>query len=527
MNEKIEIAKNYHELTKHSYYSVRTTRYYLDWENKPYPFKVYINLPKYSLPNKIEKPDLQTHLSFEYPNETSNKITLNDIAEILFFSYGITRKLRFSDEIFYFRAAAATGALYPIEIYLVAEGLKDLDNGVYHFDPGEFILSTLRKGNYMYYLYEYTGKNNTLKNSNVAFILTSLAWRNAWKYRERSYRHWFWDAGTVIANMISTLNSKNFNNELILGFVDDRINHLLGIDGIEEASVAIIALNGNRNLEEANLEIPYKNPSYVNVSKKKKIYEEIIKINIASSFQTPEEVVNWLNKCYFGNDSNNIDALRIKLMLYDNIETLKLGDTILRRGSARKFSLEPIRYEELSVILKYSFKPIKADFLPMHDQSLVDAYLIVNSVDGLDNGSYYYDRNKEELVALKKGKFRKIAEYLCLEQELAYQASVIFFLMTRLNEILNQLGNRGYRAAQLEGGIRAGRIYLISYSLGLGATGLTFYDDDITEFFSPHAEDKNNIIVVAVGKPAYKAKSGKIYLNAVDHEEYLKKFNLN
>jgi Nitroreductase family. len=96
-----------------------------------------------------------------------------------------------------------------------------------------------------------------------------------------------------------------------------------------------------------------------------------------------------------------------------------------------------------------------------------------------------------------------------LEQELAAEASAVFFLMSNLKEILKRLGNRGYRVAQIEGGIVAGRIYLMSYSLNLGATGLTFYDDEITEFFSPHAENKNNIIVVAVGKPAYRSKKGK------------------
>ena len=49
------------------------------------------------------------------------------------------------------------------------------------------------------------------------------------------------------------------------------------------------------------------------------------------------------------------------------------------------------------------------------------------------------------------------------------------------------LCNRGYRAAQLEGGITGGRLYLAAYAQRFGATGLTFFDDEVTEFLSPHA----------------------------------------
>jgi hypothetical protein len=103
-----------------------------------------------------------------------------------------------------------------------------------------------------------------------------------------------------------------------------------------------------------------------------------------------------------------------------------------------------------------------------------------------------------------------VAGYLCLEQALGEDSSVVFLLMTHLGKALERIGNRGYRAVQLEAGVMAGRIYLASYSLGLGATGLTFYDDGVTEFFSPHAMERGNMLVVAVGKLAYRAKAGRI-----------------
>jgi hypothetical protein len=82
--------------------------------------------------------------------------------------------------------------------------------------------------------------------------------------------------------------------------------------------------------------------------------------------------------------------------------------------------------------------------------------------------------------------------------------------MTNLNPVIGALGNRGYRAAQFEAGVIAGKVYLSAYSLSMGASGSTFYDDAVTEFFSPHAKSKSTMIVVGVGIPAYNAKSGKV-----------------
>ena len=51
-----------------------------------------------------------------------------------------------------------------------------------------------------------------------------------------------------------------------------------------------------------------------------------------------------------------------------------------------------------------------------------------------------------------------------------------------------------------EAGIIGGKMYLASYALKRGATGLTFYDDDVIQFFSPHAEGKSAIFLIAVGE---------------------------
>ncbi|MGH9863400.1 MAG: nitroreductase family protein [Candidatus Acidiferrales bacterium] len=82
------------------------------------------------------------------------------------------------------------------------------------------------------------------------------------------------------------------------------------------------------------------------------------------------------------------------------------------------------------------------------------------------------------------------------------EASVAVFFLADLRTILERYGNRGYRAVQLEAGILGGKLYLAAYALGLAATGLTFYDDDVVEFFSPHARGKSAIFLTALGHRA-------------------------
>jgi len=93
-----------------------------------------------------------------------------------------------------------------------------------------------------------------------------------------------------------------------------------------------------------------------------------------------------------------------------------------------------------------------------------------------------------------------VAGNLGLGQALPADGSVSLFLMSDLNKVLKRFGNRGYRAAQLEASITGGKLYLGSYAHDLGATGLTFYDDQVTDFFSPHAKGKSVMFMAVIGK---------------------------
>jgi nitroreductase len=122
-------------------------------------------------------------------------------------------------------------------------------------------------------------------------------------------------------------------------------------------------------------------------------------------------------------------------------------------------------------------------------------------VHGLRPGAYFFRRERNTLELLKEGEFRAEAHHLGLGQQLPAEACADIFFLADLERILERYGNRGYRAVQLEAGAVGGRMYLAAYAERLGATGLTFFDDDVTNFFSPHAKGKSAIFLLAIGKP--------------------------
>ncbi|MBI4258612.1 MAG: SagB/ThcOx family dehydrogenase [Thaumarchaeota archaeon] len=508
MNSDIRYTIEYHETTKHSEMSIRTSARYLDWENKPSPFKVYRNLPSVSLPRDFPTPKTNAFGALIGGEQASRyePFDIDALAEILFFSAGLTRKMDLGGDTYYMRAAPATGALYPIELYVISREIPNLGAGVYHFNPLEFALVRLREGDYRKELASMS--SDKVLNAPFTIAYTSLAWRNAWKYDARSYRHWFWDGGAMAANLLAVSNSKGLRTKIMLGFLDSDVNTLLGIDGEKEATMALAPVGiglGKNNTGERKDVAPL-HPEVVQDSKETE-YKIIWETHKASYLETEQEVRAWAGTGVPRSRSNAQHGAAFDLKPPEEVSR-NLDEAILQRGSTRRFARQPISLEKLSAILQASSTDVPFDFAK--GRSLVDIYLIVNDVTGLPRGSYFFDSESNSLLQLKAGEFRKMSGYLCLEQPLFIDASIAVYLMTDLKTVLGSLGNRGYRACQFEAGVRAGNIYLSAYSLGIGASGSTFYDDAVTEFFSPHAGDKSTMIALGVGVPAYKAKPGRI-----------------
>ncbi|MFY9531402.1 MAG: SagB/ThcOx family dehydrogenase [Candidatus Acidiferrales bacterium] len=504
-NRDLEAAWTYHNATKHSYRSVRTNPHSLDWSNKPLLFKIYPTLEPLPLPQEFPQTGLAALSAIAQTHSQTNGDVMPDLhclGALLHFSAGITKRRTYSEGDIFYRAAACTGALYEIELYLVCGDLPDLPAGVYHFGPGDFALRKLRSGDHRGVLLRATGAEPAVAHAPLTVICTGTYWRNAWKYQARTYRHFGWDNGMILANLLAMCAALTLPARVVLGFVDAEINRLLDLDTKREVAFSLVPIG---HVTESPPEPPSKiaplELETVPLSKSEVDYPAMRAMHDASSLRSEAEVAGWRGRLPM-RESPAIQGARASLEPFaeDEISCDPIEQVILRRGSTREFARASLSFAQLSTILDRATRGIPADFLDPERASLNDLYLIVHAVDGLQPGAYVFHRDRRELECLKEGEFREEARYLGLEQDLPGEASIAIFFLADLRRILDHYGNRGYRAVQLEAGILGGKLYLAAYAQHLGATGLTFYDDDVIEFFSPHAEGKSAIFLNALGK---------------------------
>lgn len=504
-NRALDATWTYHDGTKHSYESVRRSAHFLDWENQPLPFKVYPSLGPIPLPPDFPAAPmsaLRAIAAGEIEAAEDRVPDIKTLAEVFFLSAGITRRRTYGDQEIQFRAAACTGALYHIDLYLVCGDLPGLAAGVYHFGPHDFALRRLRPGDHRAFLVRASGAEPAIAAAPAVVICTSTYWRNAWKYQARTYRHCFWDCGTLLANLLAAAAARGLPARVVMGFVDETVNRLLDLDPDKEVALALVPLG--RESGGGPPDAPEVRPlglQTMPLSPREVDYPAIRAMHSASSLRAEEEAAAWRGaplplKLPAGGRRFPLEPLDEPGLPADPVAAV-----IRRRGSTRRFGRESITLAQLSTILTLATSGVPSDYLDPPGTTLGTPYLTVHAVEGLPPGAYVFHRDGPALDLLKEGPFRRESGYLGLDQALPADASVNVYFLADLRPVLERFGNRGYRVAQLEAAAAGGKLYLAAYALRLGATGLTFYDDAVTDFFSPHAAGKSVLFLVALGKP--------------------------
>lgn len=488
-NYETEAAWAYHNGTKHPN-GILLDRYHrYSAKDRPLPYKQYKGASKIKLaPDK--SPGKATALDAISLPPIQGQVhipTFDILSRILYFSCGITKTIDFGQPLgkVEFRAAPCTGALYHIEAYLVCGQIPGLDAGIYHYSPEDNSLSIVRTGDYRRFLSVATGNEYSASTAPATLVFTDVFQRNSIKYQAREYRHAFWDCGVIIANSLAVACAHHTPCKVVLGFSDAAVNQLLGIDGKKEAAIAVLPLG---HIPEP---LPPSPPQDSTPEAKPlefaTVPEAVLEMHESSAL-VADEVSKWRERSKQG-----IAHFPVNGPEAGAAESLEA--TITKRGSTRKFSHDPISLAQFLAVLGRSTRGFPADF-----QADIDMYLIANAVDGLEPGAYFFNLQAGTFEILKQGNLRDISGHLGLDQMLPYDAAATIFFMSDLKEILERLGNRGYRAAQMASAITAGRMYLAAYAVGIGATGLTFYDDAVTEFFGPHSQDKSTMFLLALGK---------------------------
>jgi SagB-type dehydrogenase family enzyme len=427
----VSIALDYHARTNHTRESVRRSARALDWANRPHPFKEYVELEPAPPPGA-------------------------ELSRLLRYGAGVMKTRRYPGGIVHhFRAYSSAGALYPVEVYVA------LRDGLFHFHPLEHAMRRLRDEDV----------RAALADAESVLVLSGILWRTAWKYGERGYRHLWWDAGTMLANLLALADSPR----LFVGFVDAQVNDVLGVDGVHEAALCLLALGEAEPAPPVSFE-PIEH-AVAPLSAREQAFRLAPELHRASSFDSPQAVERFRRAQPAASPAPPIDG--------------ELERVIERRISVRDFSAEPIARETLARILDAAAEPIPADA-----PAAAETFLIANAVEELERGAYRFSP-PDRFELLHAGDFRAHAAHLCLDQPLGGLAAATIFWLADLERAVAELGDRGYRWLQLEGGIRAGRAQLAAYAHDLGAVGSTFYDEEVSRFFETAMSP---LLCVAIGR---------------------------
>ncbi len=505
----LSIAQHYHERTK---YNPKTlTNRELDWSKQPTPFKEY----------KIGSSfDLKPYLTNE-PSVVDKDKEWQRLSRLLFCSYGLTvGRLTLSGDPVYLRAAPSAGGLYPAEVYLISRGMPLLPAGLYSYQPQTHTLVHFWDDEVWSSLQSACFWHPTLDAAQLAMVTTAVFYRSAWRYQDRAYRRVFLDTGHLLGNIELAGAINDYRPHLIGGFMDESVNRLLYLDSQQESVLSVVAL---ADLLEVQQNLPLSATALA--SKTQTDYPDVADgellayLHQASSI--PEIPNPPLIKDIMGDPAAQMNRLQqdkynfpfcLKVPMQTEpidwgANLLELERTIMKRRSTRAYDGANLKLEELKALLNFTYQPQAyidqgLDRNPDYfDLSLIETFIAVSGVDGLEEGCYYYAPKAQELRQIRFKNFRRELHMLCLGQNLGRDAAVVLFHTADLAKAVEHYGDRAYRYLHMDAGHLGQRLNLAAIQVGLGVSGIAgFFDDEVNEVLGIPT-DEAVLYITTLGRP--------------------------
>lgn len=526
-SKKASFAHFYHEKTKYSPESLSKQSHSLDWDSQPLPFKDYpksksIDLSAY-VPlgtNPFSETDIKK--SSDWKEEEK---PLAELSRILYFVNGVTAIVPYPPNPLLMRAAPSAGALYPNEVYLISRDSISEDQpncippGLYNFQVKTHSLSQIAEGERAWLDLEKACFNHpTLDKANLCLIVSGVFFRSAWRYFDRAYRRILLDAGHILGNISLISYAYGKKAYPLGGFNDKLLNEILMFDEDEHALfvIPLVPLEDSEclSLLDNPLALPSLIKNKVPQVPEGRLTEALhefsnieVKPDELSLSLISTTLKDYLNQAQ---DTKFESFLQGKTLSSEPIswDKCSLMKTIMQRRSTRKYDPDtPISLNQLSQILQFSYNPLDCaseifDSKPSYLVSEhIKSYIVVNNVDGLESGCYLYLPEQKLLKQIRFKELREESFKLCLRQELGRDAAVLLFNVASLDKTTKLYGERAYRYLHADAGSIGQRVNLAATKLGLGASGIGgFFDDMANEALGISADDII-LYVTTIGVP--------------------------
>ncbi|WP_156288258.1 SagB family peptide dehydrogenase [Oceanobacillus salinisoli] len=496
----------------------------VDWEDAPLPYKLYRNLPVFPL-------SLEIPFTLE-KTKVTEKPGLSDFGYFLWYVYGLNK---FCQSVYSTqkgdleqvlrRFVPSGGALYPNELYVYLK-IEKLPDGVYHYDVAHHRLVLLRKGNFDLYLTETLGGHCNMSTCFGTIFISTVFWKNFFKYNNFSYRLQGLDTGVLIGQLLEVAKRFGFESGVYFQFLDRAVNHLLGLSEQEETIYTIIPLSinsettwftNNNHVEElitaTNLSrriLPIHHDHYV---RSKRILEHpmLTKMNEASMIDSMKSFQEFKEEMNITYEVQTVSLPNTNRLSFD----LALASRI-RHSPGMDFTLGKINQLQLATLLHEA----TSSFLYRNDldgdkknsKPRVSIYGCTYGIEGIPDGAWYYDSSTHTLRYIRYGDYRYWLEQgMSLDDVNIFQTPLCLHLVGYQDYHKTSLGYRGYRIQQMEAGMLLQRILLVSSAIGIGGHPLLGFNVGMyDEIYKITSQNKTSLIQIPVGpnNPPLQMKGG-------------------
>ncbi|MGE7118938.1 SagB family peptide dehydrogenase [Peribacillus sp. NPDC046944] len=489
---------------------VRPPDWEVDWEDAPLSYKLYRDLPVF--PFSPEVP-----LTLE-ACQTSSQPDFKAIGHFLWYVFGLAQVSQFMNDPeqmdfmqSFRRFAPSGGALYPNELYIYLK-IEELPAGVYHYDVAHHRLVLVREGNFDDYLNQALGGRCDMTMCFGTVFVSTMFWKNFYKYHDFSYRLQGLDAGVLMGQLLEVAKKFGFSTGVSFQFLDRAINHLIGLSEQEESTYAAILLSVEATNEVAfereikravtSVELCKALPAIARThyERSQKIieYPMLVQMNEASIIETTRSFQGIEAKeARSGKGMGSIDLPEVERLSYD------LATICRKRFSPEMdFVLGKVSKIQLSTLLQEASASFSytndVDETQEHDVSI---YACLHQVEDISDGAYVYDRANHALRLVQQGDQRTQLQYaMSLDNVNLLQVPICLHVAGNRDHRKKELGYRGYRIQQMEAGMLVQRLLLVATALDMGGHPLLGFDVNVCDdIYKKGLHEKTTLIQVPIG----------------------------
>ncbi|WP_331774804.1 SagB/ThcOx family dehydrogenase [Sulfurospirillum sp. 1612] len=482
MNQKVEDIFEYHEQTKHSYSRYARSLGYMDWANQPDPYRFYQGAPTRKLPIMIEAKTPAYHDLFT-DTLLARELNIDTLSQFLQFSLALAAIKTDGFNEWALRCNASSGNLHPSEGYLILPPCHDISTQttLTHYAPKNHSLEIL--GTFESDIW------NHLPKDSFFIAISSILYREIWKYGERAFRYCLLDAGHALRALQISAQTLGWHHQLIGAISDTQISKIFGFDqpqrfneNEKEAPEMLLLISSQKpeNLPEI---APLLQNLFPNV--------ETIANHIAQNYQS-WPLIDIIEKATHASIQKT-KTQKISNLLRECKKEAK--EVILERRSAQVMDQHKsnITYKEFMIMLEST----RECFSGL--DNAINLIIFAHRITGLKEGLYIYireatfkeklqqsmhpsfswEKRDENLYLLKRGDFKTSARNISCAQAIASDSAFSLGMLCHFHDEISQKGTHRYKELYWECGAIGQQLYLEATSLGLSATGIGCFLDDI------------------------------------------------